>query len=126
MYLCILVSNFKVNFCCYCGTFVTHTLGTVKTITQSHLRTLMINVEVPGVIAVLVGELQPMRMTNLFWLKGGVQVLDGYYSFGAFGLLSQIHTHALQIRRLYSAVFNTCLIFQIKCVVSSAVATRFE
>lgn len=55
---------------------------------QSHLRTFVINVEVPGVIVLLVGELQPMRMTNLLGLKGGVQVFDGNYSFGAFGLLN--------------------------------------
>lgn len=51
----------------------------------------MINVEVPGVIILLVGELQPVRMTNLLWLKGGVQVFDGDYSLWAFGLLNQIN-----------------------------------
>lgn len=54
---------------------------------STDFRTLMIHVEVPGVIPVLVGDLQSVRMTDLLWLKGGVQVLDGYYSFGAFGLL---------------------------------------
>lgn len=47
----------------------------------------MIHVEVPSVIFVLVGDLQPMGMTNLLWLKGGVQVLDRDYCFRAFGLL---------------------------------------
>lgn len=61
----------------------------------------MINIEVPGVIVVLVGELQPMRMTNLLWLKGGVQVFDGDYSFGAFGLLEQKYI-VVQFRVGYS------------------------
>lgn len=54
---------------------------------STDFRTLMINVEVPGVIPVLVGDLQSVRMADLLWLKGGIQVLDGYYSFGAFRLL---------------------------------------
>lgn len=67
-------------------------------ITPSHLRTLVINIEVSGVIGILVGDLQPVRMTNLLWLKGGVQVLDGDYSFRAFGLLDRKHTFIFQLR----------------------------
>lgn len=49
----------------------------------------MIDIEAPGVIISLVGDLQPMRMTNLLWLKGGIEVLNGDYSFWAFGFLDQ-------------------------------------
>lgn len=65
-------------------------------IIQSHLSTVVIHIEVPGVIVLLVGELQPIRMTNPLWLKGGVQVFDGDYSFGALGLLNQICSDAYQ------------------------------
>lgn len=58
-------------------------------IMQPHLRTLVINIEVPCVIVVLVGDLQTVRMTNLLWLKGSIQVLYRDYSFRAFGLLDQ-------------------------------------
>lgn len=47
----------------------------------------MVDIKVPGVIVVLVGDLQPMRMTNLLRLKGGIQVLDRDYRFWTFGLL---------------------------------------
>lgn len=62
-------------------------LVTLGMIMQSHLRTLVINVEVPDVIVVLVSDLEPIRMTDLLWFKGGVYVLDGDYSFRTFGLL---------------------------------------
>lgn len=39
---------------------------------QSHLLTFVIDIEASGVILILVGDLQPMRMTNLVRLKGGV------------------------------------------------------
>lgn len=48
----------------------------------------MINIKIPGAIRVLVGDLHPMRMTNLLCLKGGIQVFDGNHSFRAFGLLN--------------------------------------
>lgn len=54
---------------------------------QSHLRTLVIDIEVPGVSALLVADLQPLRMTDLLRLKSGVEVPDGDYGFWAFGLL---------------------------------------
>ena len=46
-------------------------------IMHSHLRTLVIDIEVPGVIVVFVGDLQPIGMTNLLWLESGIYVLDG-------------------------------------------------
>lgn len=57
----------------------------------------MVDVDVPGMIPFLVGELQTVRMTNLLWLEVGIQVFDGDYSFRAFGFLD--HKHALQIEK---------------------------
>lgn len=39
---------------------------------RSHLGALVINIEVPGVVAVLEGDLQPVSMTNLLRLEGDV------------------------------------------------------
>lgn len=77
-------------------------------VNKSHLRTLVINIEAPGVIVILVGELQPVRMTNLLWLKGGIQVLDRDYSFRAFGLLDRKYTdvHISVSRKDATAGFN--------------------
>lgn len=49
-----------------------------------YLSIFMVNVEVPYVIGVLVGDLQTMRMTDLLRLKSCIHVLDGDHSFRAF------------------------------------------
>lgn len=59
---------------------------------QSHLLTFVIDIEASGVILILVGDLQSVRMTNLVRLKGGVEVLNGDYKFRAFGLLEHKET----------------------------------
>lgn len=65
-------------------------------VTQLHLGALVIHVEVPGFIFVLVCNLQPVRMADLLWLEGGVQILDEDHSFRAFGLLNDKHVDVLQ------------------------------
>lgn len=47
----------------------------------------VIDKKVSGAVFSLVGELKPVRMSDLFRLKCGVQVFDKDYSFGAFGFL---------------------------------------
>lgn len=93
----------------------------------SYLRALVINVEVPGVIFVLVGDLQPMRMTDLLRLKCGVQVLDGDYSFRAFGLLCDrcinIKCIKSQVRKSNQIKSNQCTcIYNSMCAVCVSAA----
>lgn len=59
----------------------------ISIVVKAHLSTLVINVDASSVIVFLIGDLQPVRMINLFWLKHGIQVLYGDYSFRAFGFL---------------------------------------
>lgn len=55
--------------------------------TSSHFWIFVINKKVSGVVFSLVGDLKPVRVSDLFRLECGVQVFDKDYSFGAFGLL---------------------------------------
>lgn len=52
----------------------------------SHLPTVMIHKEIPGVLLFPVGDLQTVGMSYLLCLEGGVQVLDVDDSFGGFTL----------------------------------------
>lgn len=57
-----------------------------KLLEPSHLPTVMIHKEIPGVVLFPVGDLQSMGMSYLLCLEGGIQVLDVDDCFGGFTL----------------------------------------
>lgn len=57
-----------------------------KPLEPSHLPTVMIHKEIPGVALSPVGDLQPMGMSYLLCLEGGIQVLDVDDSLWGFTL----------------------------------------